>query len=155
MVKKVLIIHRVPAPPAISELLAGAGYGVDATTTYPDYKPAPFIVSQEIDGVDMVTDAAAGLRQLDAPDYDAVIVLDSPLAESWKLCARIRQLTDIPLVVISPRASTEMCVRAINAGADYFIRKPFGPRELLSRVGSLVQRTAPLAAPRTIARSGR
>ena len=132
MVKKVLIIHRVPAPPAISELLAGAGYGVD-----------------------MVTDAAAGLRQLDAPDYDAVIVLDSPLAESWKLCARIRQLTDIPLVVISPRASTEMCVRAINSGADYFIRKPFGPRELLSRVGSLVQRTAPLAAPRTIARSGR
>jgi len=49
-------------------------------------------------------------------------------------------MTITPIIVISPNASTETCVKAINAGADYFMRKPFGPLELLARIRSLLQR---------------
>ena len=123
MSKRVLLINNVTARPIIPELLMEAGYGVD-----------------------VVSDSDAGLRHLDNQAYDVVITLESPAAESWQLCEKIRNLTAIPLIVISSSASTETCVKAINTGADYFIRKPFGPLEFLSRVNSLLQRT-PLRQP--------
>lgn len=55
-------------------------------------------------------------------------------------CEKLRRSTSIPLIVISYEASTETCVKAINAGADYFMRKPFGPLELHARINSLLQR---------------
>jgi DNA-binding response OmpR family regulator len=123
MSKKVLLINNITLRPVIPELLARAGYGVD-----------------------VVCDPDAGLRQLDNQAYDVVILLESPDTESWQLCGKIRDLTAIPLIVISSSASTETCVKAINAGADYFMRKHFGPLEFLARVNSLLQR-APLRQP--------
>ena len=96
--------------------------------------------------MDVVSDSDAGLRHLENQACDAIIVLESPGAESWRLCQKIRDLSAIPLIIISSSASTETCVKAINAGADYFIRKPFGPLEFLARVNSLLQRT-PLRQP--------
>lgn len=118
MSKKVLLINNVRTRPLIPALLIKAGYRVDVV-----YHSDP------------------GLRQLYDQDYDVVIMLESPTAESWQLCEKIRGLTATPLIVISSGASTENCVKAINAGADYFIRKPFGPLELLARVNSLLQRS--------------
>lgn len=112
------MINNIISRPGIPELLISEGYQVDA-----------------------VRDADAGLWQLDNRLYDIVIVLESPIVESWQLCARIRNRAGLPLIVISPRASTETCVRAIDAGADYFMRKPFGPLEFLARVKSLLQHT--------------
>lgn len=123
MSKKVLLINNVTARPIIPYLLMEAGYGVD-----------------------VVSDSDAGLLHLENQACDAIIVLESPGAESWRLCQKIRNLTAIPLIIISSSASTETCVKAINAGADYFIRKPFGPLEFLARVNSLLQRT-PLRQP--------
>lgn len=123
MSKKVLLINNVIARPIIPYLLMEAGYGVD-----------------------VVSDSDAGLRHLENQACDAIIVLESPGAESWRLCQKIRDLSAIPLIIISSSASTETCVKAINAGADYFIRKPFGPLEFLARVNSLLQRT-PLRQP--------
>lgn len=123
MNKKVLLINNSTLRPVIPELLVRAGYEVD-----------------------VVLDSDAGLRQLDNQAYDVVIVLESPDTESWQLCGKIRDLITIPLIVISPSASTETCVKAINAGADYFVRKSFGPLEFLARVNSLLQRT-PLRQP--------
>ncbi len=123
MSKKVLLINNVIARPIIPYLLMEAGYGVD-----------------------VVSDSDAGLRHLENQACDAIIVLESPGAESWRLCQKIRDLSAIPLIIISSSASTETCVKAINAGADYFIRKPFGPLGFLARVNSLLQRT-PLRQP--------
>jgi len=97
--------------------------------------------------VDMVHDSAVGLQQLDAQTYDVVILQESPEAESWQLCENIRHLSSLPIIVISTNASTDTCVKTINAGADYFMRKPFGPLEFLARVQSLLQRTSPQPAP--------
>ena len=92
--------------------------------------------------VHMVHNSDAGLQQLDAQDYDLIIVQESPEAQSWQLCEKIRHLSGMPLIVISPNASADTCVKAINAGADYFLRKPFGPLEFIARVQSLLQRTS-------------
>jgi len=92
--------------------------------------------------VDVVHSPDAGLQQLDAEAHDIIIVEASPEAESWQLCQKIRRLSGMPLIVISLKASASTCVRAINAGADYFLRKPFGPLEFLARVQSLLQRAS-------------
>jgi len=120
MSKKVLFINNVTNHSIVPELLARTGYGVD-----------------------VAFNSATGLQRLDKHDYDVIIALESPLIESWQLCEKIRNLTTVPLILISSHASTETCVKAINAGADYFMRRPFGPLELLARVNSLLQRTIP------------
>ena len=119
MPNKILFINNVGAASLVPGLLAGNGYSVDTAS-----------------------DFETGLHQLDNQSYNLVILLESPAAESWLLCEKIRGLIGIPLIVISSNASTETCVKAISAGADYFIRKPFGPLELLARAGSLCQRAS-------------
>ena len=117
------MINNVAPRPVISELLEKAGYGVD-----------------------VASGTEAGLQHLDSQDYDVIIALEHPIGESWRLCHRIREISSVPLIIICPNASTEATVRTINAGADYFIRKPFGPLEFLARINSLLQR-APLNQP--------
>jgi DNA-binding response OmpR family regulator len=119
MSKKVLFINNIRSLLLISGLLSKIGYEVD-----------------------LVHDVDTGLFNLVNQAYDIVIVLESPYIESWTICERIRSLASIPLIVISLNASTETCVKAINAGADYFMRKPFGPLEFLARINSLLQRNA-------------
>ena len=117
MNKKVLIINNTWANPVMAGFLAENGYEVTS-----------------------VRGARGGLYRLESGQYHVIIVRESPLVESWRLCDRIRTLSDAPLIVISPNAPTEVCVRAINAGADYFMRKSFGRQELLARIKSLLQR---------------
>ncbi len=125
MNKKIILINNVNTRHIIPELLTRAGYSVD-----------------------IVYDSAAGLRELENQAYDIAIVQEEPIAEIWQLCTKIKSRTGIPLIVISPGAGAETCVRVINAGADYFMRKPFGPLEFLARIGSLLQR-APARQPMT------
>lgn len=114
-----LVINNVGADSLIPDILADNGYDLD-----------------------VASDAETGLRWLGGHSYNLAIVLESPVAESWRFCEKIRRLTGIPIIVISPDASAETCVKSISAGADYFMRKPFGPLELLARVGSLSQRAS-------------
>ena len=120
MNKKVLVIDNTISHATSSQLLTKEGYEVDT-----------------------VHNSNVGLQQLDAQAYDVIIVQEIPEAESWQLCEKIRRLSGIPLIVISTNASADTCVKAISAGADYFMRKPFGPLEFLARVHSLLQRTSP------------
>ena len=84
--------------------------------------------------------AETGLRRLEEQHYDMVILMENAAVETWILCAQIRHRTTSSFIVISSRASMESCVKAIDAGADFFLRKPFGPMELLARINALFQR---------------
>jgi two-component system response regulator VanR len=116
---RVLVIDNTILPATSSQLLTKEGYEVEK-----------------------VHDSDVGLQQLDTQAYDIIIVQENHETESWQLCEKIRHLSRTPLIVISINASADTCVKAINAGADYFMRKPFGPLEFLARVQSLLQRTS-------------
>ena len=117
MAKKVLLINKLSPASVIPALLKHAGYEV-----YEAF------------------DSDSGLRELGSQSYDLIILLESAAAESWVTCGKIRSLVTTPFIVISSGASPETCVKAINAGADFFIRKPFGPMEFLARITALFQR---------------
>jgi len=91
-----------------------------------------------------VIEAANGIEGLKAlyrarPD---LVVLDNevPDLDGWQMVERIRQLTDVPLLMLSVSDIEREKVRALRAGADDYVTKPFGREELLARSEALLRR---------------
>jgi two-component system, OmpR family, KDP operon response regulator KdpE len=85
---------------------------------------------------------ALDLAALQHPDA-GIIDLLLPDIDGVELCRRLREWTDIPLVVLSAVGDEDAKVRALAAGADDYVTKPFGPRELVARLQANLRRTAP------------
>ncbi|MGB0093619.1 MAG: response regulator transcription factor [Solirubrobacteraceae bacterium] len=83
-------------------------------------------------------DAAAVAR----PDA-AIIDLVLPNVDGFELVRRLREWSDIPVIVLSAVGDEEAKVRALAAGADDYVTKPFGPRELVARLEANLRRIAP------------
>ena len=82
-----------------------------------------------------------GLRALYAGRPDIVVLdIDLPGIDGWNVLERVRQLTDVPVVMLSGHADELEKVRALQAGADDYVTKPFGPQELLARLQAHIRR---------------
>src|SRR4051812_11139165 len=91
-----------------------------------------------------ITDAPTGEDGLRAL-YDGrpdVVILDIglPGLDGWQVLERIRQLADVPVVMLSGHDDELEKVRALQAGADDYVTKPFGPQELLARLQAHLRR---------------
>jgi len=99
-----------------------------------------------------VAEAATGeeaLRELYTGRPDIVVLdIDLPGLDGWQVLERIRQLADLPVVMLSAHADELEKVRALHAGADDYVTKPFGPQELLARLEAHVRRAAARAPGR-------
>ena len=91
-----------------------------------------------------VTDAAdgrAGLRELYAAQPDLVVLdVAMPDLDGWQALERIRDLSDVPVLMLTARDTELDKVRGLKSGADDYVTKPFGRQELLARVESLLRR---------------
>jgi two-component system KDP operon response regulator KdpE len=85
---------------------------------------------------------ALDLVAVRAPDA-AIIDLVLPDIDGVGLCMRLREWTDMPIIVLSAVGDEDAKVRALAAGADDYITKPFGPRELVARLEANLRRTGP------------
>jgi DNA-binding response OmpR family regulator len=121
----VLVVEDDPALRALLEALLGrSGY---------DVRTAPH--------------GRAGLRSLHADPPDLVLLdVSMPELDGWQTISRIRDLSDVPVLMLTARASELDKVRGLKAGADDYLTKPFGRQELLARVEALLRRGA--GAPR-------
>ncbi len=73
----------------------------------------------------------------------AIIDLALPDMDGIELCRRLREWTAMPLIVLSAIEDEDAKVRALAAGADDYVTKPFGPRELIARLQANMRRTEP------------
>jgi two-component system, OmpR family, KDP operon response regulator KdpE len=80
-----------------------------------------------------------------------LIVLDLglPDIEGTEVCRRLRQTSDVPIIVLSARGAEADKVNALDIGADDYVTKPFGPEELLARIRSALRRTQSAEAQET------
>lgn len=80
-------------------------------------------------------DGALGWRLFGEVDPDLVL-LDwmLPGLTGEEVCRRIRQVSEVPILVITARVQEENALRAFRLGADDYLRKPFSPREAAARV---------------------
>ena len=86
-------------------------------------------------------DGRAGLRSLHARPPDLVVLdVSMPGLDGWATLERIRDLSDVPVLMLSARDSELDKVRALQAGADDYVTKPFGRQERLARVDVLLRR---------------
>jgi DNA-binding response OmpR family regulator len=80
---------------------------------------------------------AAALRQ--RPD---LVVLDVmlPGLDGFEVCRRIREASDVPILLLTARSGDSDKVVGLDLGADDYVVKPFSPRELMARVRALLRR---------------
>jgi two-component system KDP operon response regulator KdpE len=94
--------------------------------------------------VDVTGTGEEALRLFKEGAYDLVILdLILPGLSGIDVCALMRQLSDIPIVVLSAREDEDLKVHALDTGADDYVTKPFSPKELLARVRAVMRRAKP------------
>jgi DNA-binding response OmpR family regulator len=110
----------------VSAYLKNAGYGVRTAATGGD-----------------------ALRQV-AAEKPALVVLDLmlPDIDGIEVCKRIRQESDLPILMLTARDEDVDKIIGLEVGADDYLTKPFNPRELVARVRSILRRAAPERAER-------
>jgi DNA-binding response OmpR family regulator len=103
-----------------------------------------------------VTAAANGLGALNAMERDApdLVLLDIrlPDLDGYEICRRIREYSDVPIIMLTANAQEAQKVRGLRSGADDYITKPFGADELLARIDALLRRTQGMSRTRSNAR---
>lgn len=90
------------------------------------------------------------LRLFTPGDYDLVLLdLILPGLSGLEVCTQIRQQSDVPIIVLSAREDEDLKVRALDAGADDYVTKPFSHEELLARVRAVMRRARPAEADKS------
>ena len=74
------------------------------------------------------------------PPDAAIVDLMLPDGSGIELCRRLREWTTMPILVLSAVGEEDAKVEALQAGADDYVTKPFGPRELVARLGAALRR---------------
>jgi two-component system KDP operon response regulator KdpE len=103
---------------ALKVVLREAGFEVEATAT----------AREALD--------AAAIRPPDA----AIIDLMLPDGNGVEVCRQLRSWSEMPILVLSAIGDEEQKVEALEAGADDYVTKPFGPRELVARINAALRR---------------
>jgi two-component system, OmpR family, KDP operon response regulator KdpE len=103
---------------ALKVVLRDAGFEVEATAT----------ARGALD--------AAAVRMPDAAIVDLIL----PDGNGVDVCAELRSWSEIPILVLSAIGEEEEKVAALEAGADDYVTKPFGPRELVARLNAVLRR---------------
>ena len=102
----------------LHELLSGAGYLVETAQ-----------------------DGRAALRIFHENPIDVVVLdLSMPELDGFETLERVRDLSDVPVILLTARSSEIDKVRGFRAGADDYVVKPFGRQELLARIEALLRR---------------
>ena len=95
----------------------------------------------------LVRTASTGSEALSqvAADMPGLIVLDLmlPDIDGIEVCKRIRQTSDVPILMLTARDEDVDKIIGLEVGADDYLTKPFNPRELVARVKSILRRSAP------------
>lgn len=99
-----------------------------------------------IDGykTEIASDGELGLALAASFDPDIVILdLGLPQLDGTEVARRLREGSDVPILVLTARDATESKVEGLDAGADDYLVKPFEREELLARLRALLRRRPP------------
>ncbi len=80
-----------------------------------------------------------GMRILLVEDEDAIA---EPLVDGLDVCRTLRERSDVPIIVVTARGEEADRVVGLELGADDYVVKPFGLRELIARIRAVTRRTS-------------
>jgi DNA-binding response OmpR family regulator len=92
--------------------------------------------------VDIEGDGEKGLQKALAGNYDMFILdLMLPGIDGFELCKRIREVKDVPILMVTAKKEEIDKIRGLGLGADDYITKPFSVRELMARIKANLRKT--------------
>ncbi len=109
-------------------------------------------VNMEASGYLVLTagDGASALRLAETETPDLVILdVMLPEMDGSEVCRRIREFSQVPIIMLTARGEQSQKVEGLRAGADDYVTKPFGVEELLARVEAVLRRTGSELAERS------
>ena len=104
-------------------------------------------LSAEGYGIFEAANGQEALRILDGEDIHLVLMdVMMPVMDGIVATAKIRESSNVPIILLTAKSETEDLVLGLNVGADDYITKPFVPVEMLARVRSQLRRYAKLGS---------
>ena len=106
-----------------------------------------------------VLEAGDGLEAMDV-FYDnkdiALLILDvmMPKMDGWQVCREVRQVSQVPIIMLTARADEKDELQGFDLGVDEYIAKPFSPKILVARVEAILRRTNVLFSEESIDAGG-
>jgi len=102
-------------------------------------------------GVHTEIDGAKALEYLATASPDLVVLdIMLPHVDGLQVLAKLRAVSDVPVILLTARTEEPDRVMGLELGADDYVTKPFSPRELAARVRSVLRRAVPENAPRRL-----
>ena len=93
--------------------------------------------------VEIAHDAVTGLRQAYTIKPDAIVLdIMMPGMDGWQTCQRFREMTDVPIIMLTALSAEDEVIKGLNLGADDYLVKPVTADELAARVRALLRRVA-------------
>jgi two-component system KDP operon response regulator KdpE len=93
--------------------------------------------------VHVAHDGQQGLRQMYAQHPDLIILdLVMPKMDGWTTCRRIREVSNVPIIMLTAQDRPQDIIRGLDEGADEYVTKPFELDVLLARVRAVLRRAA-------------
>ena len=97
------------------------------------------------------TDGQTALEKFKEDEVDLVLLdVMMPGLDGWEVCKRIKELSDVPVILLTARSDKTDVVKGLDIGADDYITKPFDERELVARVRVALRRLPDKNEPKTI-----
>ena len=98
-------------------------------------------------------DRALTMARVERPD---LIILDLmlPGVDGLDICRRLRQESDVPIIMLTARVEEADRIVGVELGADDYVTKPFSPGELVARVRATLRRASGELGPSTMLRAG-
>ncbi len=92
----------------------------------------------------LAADGDEGLKMVEAEMPDLILLdIMMPKVNGFEVCRRLREWTEIPIIMLSAREGEMDKVKCLDCGADDYLTKPFSLRELLSRIKAVMRRSQP------------
>lgn len=90
----------------------------------------------------------AALSMFESTSPDLVLLdLMMPGMDGYEVCRRLREFTNVPIIMVTAKAEDGEVVEGLDTGADDYVTKPFSAKELTARVRAVLRRTQPQEQP--------
>lgn len=111
--------------------------------------------SQHDFAIEAAHDGPRGLARALEGEYDLVILdVMLPVLDGFELLKQIRRRSSVPVILLTARTAQTDRIAGLNAGADDYLPKPFGPEELLARMRAVLRRAGQGTAASQVAEAG-
>jgi DNA-binding response OmpR family regulator len=93
--------------------------------------------------IEVAHDGRSGLHKADAFNPDLILLeIMLPDMDGWEVCHRFRQITDVPIIMLTALNSKENVIKGLDLGADAYVVKPVTVKELEARIRAVLRRVA-------------